>query len=57
MSGDAWLVVSFGFSAVAFALLGLAGVPVPGESPSGLEGAQSACDGCGSGATGCGRRA
>ena len=27
MSGDAWLVVSFGFSAVAFALLGLAGVP------------------------------
>ncbi len=27
MSGDAWLVVSFGFNAVAFALLGLAGVP------------------------------
>ena len=27
MSGDAWLVVPFGFSAVACALLGLAGVP------------------------------
>ena len=27
MSGDAWLVAPFSFSAVAFALLGLAGVP------------------------------
>ncbi len=27
MSGDAWLVVSFGFNAVALVLLGLAGVP------------------------------
>ena len=29
MSGEAWLVVSFGFNAVAFALLGLAGAAAP----------------------------